>query len=211
MVNGVVSPSLRKPGESPIRTPYASKRDRSVTCQVRNRRCPICGDRFRNTRDLKPHFVACVRRNGNPQGFYWDGTLNESKECRIGRAIAELYCTRDTGGDLNSQTSTSDNSSDDDHHTSNYEPSVSRSDSQSSSSSSRAATPEMRHDSIHYSGAIVQDRAPINHDEGIGVPATGDKQVADGSLDTKQPSVAEQAEALPKTGQVNSLLQHALS
>ena len=211
MVNGVVSPSLRKPGESPIRTPFASKRDPSVSSQVRNRRCPICGDGFRTTRDLKPHFVACVGRNGNPQGFYWDGTLNESEECRIGRAVAELYCTRDTGGNLDSQTSTSDNSSDHDHHTSSYEPSVSRSDNHSSSSPSRAVTPDTRHDRNGYSGATVQNRAPTDHDERNGVSKTGDKQVADRSLETTQPSLAEQAEKLPKTGQVTHFLQYALS
>lgn len=69
----------------------------------------------------------------------------------------------------------------------------------------------MRHDRNHYSGATAQSRAPIDHDEGIGASEMGDKQVADGSLETTQPSVAEQAEAFPKAGQVNRLLQNALS
>ena len=161
--------------------------------------------------ELKHHFVDCVRRNGNPQGFYWDGTLNENEECRIGRAIAELYCTRDGGGDLDSRTSTSDKSSDHGYHTSSYEPSVSRSNSQSSSSPSRAATPNMRHDLNHCTGASFQSRAPTDHDEGNGVSKMGDKQVADRRLETTQPSVAGQAEAFLKTGQVIRFLQYALS
>ena len=157
--------------------------------------------------ELKPHFVACVRRNGNPQGFHWDGTLNENEECRIGRAIAELYCTRDSGWDLDSDTSTSDESSDHDSHTSSYEPSVSRSDSQSSSSPSRKVTNNVRHDSR----ASVQSQAPIAHYEGDGVSKMGDNQVADRSLKIAQTSVEEQAEASLKTRQVIRFLQHGPS
>ena len=206
-----MSPSLRKPGQSPIRSPFVSNRAHSVSLQVRSKRCPICGDGFRRPCELKPHFVACVRRNGNPQGFYWDGTLNENEECRIGRAIAELYCTRDGGRDLDSRTSTSDKSSDHDYHTSSYEPSVSRSDSQSSSFPSRAVPPNMRHDRNHCTGAPFQSRAPTDHEEGNDVSKLGDKQVADRSLETTQRSVAEQAKGFLKTGQVIHFLQYALS
>ena len=197
-----MSPSLLKLGQSPIRSPFASRRKHSVSFRVRDKRCPICGDGFRRPCELKPHFVVCVRRNGNPQGFYWDGTLNENEECRIGRAIAELYCTRDGGGDLDSRTSTSDKSSDHDYHTSSYEPSVSRSDSQSSNSPSRAVTPTMRHDRNHCTGVSFQSRAPTDHDEGNSVSKMGKKQVSDRSLETTQPSVAGQAEAFSKIGQV---------
>ena len=206
-----MSPSLRKPGQSPIRPPFASKRNHSVSLRARNKRCPICGHGFRMPCELKPHFVACVHRNGNPQGFYWDGTLNENEECHIGRAIAELYCTRDGGRDLDSPTSTSDNSSNYDHHMSSYEPSVSRSDSHSSSSPSRAVTPNIRHDRNHNTRASFQIRAPTDHEEGKDVSKIEEKQVADRSLGTTQPSVAEQAEGFPKTGQVICFLQYALS
>ena len=198
----MVSPSLLKPGQSPTTSPFASRRNHSVILRVRDKRCPICGDGFRMPCELKPHFVQCVHRNGNPQGFYWDGTLNENEECRIGRAIAELYCARDGGGDLDTGTLTSEESSDHDYHTSSYEPSVSRSNSQSLSSPSRTVTPNMRHDRNHCTGASFQSRAPTNHDEGNGVSKMGKKQVADRSLETSQPRVAGQAEAFPKTGQV---------
>ena len=210
-VNGVVSPSLLEPGQSPIRSPFVSKKGNSVGFRARDKRCPICGDGFRKPCELKPHFVACVRRNGNPQGFYWDGTLNDNEECRIGRAIAELYCTRDGGGDLDSGTSTSDKTSDHDYHTSSYEPSVSRSDSRSSGPPSRAVAPNRRHDRNHYTGASFQSRAPTNYDEGNGVSKMGDKQIADRSLEITQTSVAEQAEAFPKIVQVISFLQYGLS
>ena len=208
-----MSPSLLKPGQSPIKSPFVSRGDRSVGFRARNKRCPcpICGDRFCRPCELKPHFVVCVRRNGNPQGFYWDGTVNEKEECRIGRAIAELYCTRGGGGDLDSGTPTSDKSSDQDYHTSSYEPSLCRSDSQSSSSPTRAVTPNMRHDRNNCTGASFRGRLPTDHDEGNGVSRVGDKQVADRSLETTQPSVARQAEAFPKLGQVIRSLQYALS
>ena len=206
-VNGVVSPSLLKPGQSPIRSPFVSRKGHSVGSRAKDKRCPICGDGFRMPCELKPHFVVCVCRNGNPQGFYWDGTLNENEECRIGRAIAELYCTRDGGGDLDSGTSTSDKNSDHGYHMSSYEPSVSRSDSQSSSSPSRAVTPNKRHDCNHCTGASFQSRTSTDHDEGNGVSEMGDKQIADRSLEITQTSVAGQAEAFPKTGQVIRFLQ----
>ena len=210
-VNGVVSPSLLKPGQSPIRSPFTSKRDRSVNARVRDQRCPICGDGFRVACELKPHFAACVRRNGNPRGFYWDGTLNENEECRIGRAIAELYCTKGGGVDLESATSTSDKSSDHDYHTSSYEPSVSRSDRRSSDPPSPAVTPNLRHERNHHTGVSCQSRAPTDYDEGNGVSKTGAKQVADRSLETTQPSVVGQAEVVPSPEQVLRFLQHTLS
>ena len=78
-VNGIVSPSRLKPGQSPIKFPEGGK----LTKNYYKNKCLICGDYFSCRDILKTHFVDCVGRNGNPQGFYWNTELD--KEERLGQ------------------------------------------------------------------------------------------------------------------------------
>lgn len=79
-VSGVVFPSKLKRGQSPIKSPYGSTaRNRD---QNRDKTCAICGDCFTTAYRLKCHFIHCVGRNGNPQGYYWNGALDDKR--RIG-------------------------------------------------------------------------------------------------------------------------------
>ena len=176
----------------------------SVNAQARNKRCPICSDYYTRSYLLKKHFVSCVRRNGNPQGYHWDGSLND--EHRIGKEIAELYCTRDAAGDQKLGTSTSDSSSDHDYRTSSYEPSDFSSDSQSSSSYSLAETPSLHHDRNHYTGLSPQCRTRKNHREENEIAKRWDKEVADRSSEAPQINVTERAETLLEAEQVTSSL-----
>lgn len=77
-VNGIVSPSRLKPGQSPIKFPEGGQFTKN---RYRNK-CLICGDFFSCRDRLKTHFVDCVSRNGNPQGFYWNADLD--REERLG-------------------------------------------------------------------------------------------------------------------------------
>ena len=204
-VNGIISQSKLEPGQPPLKTPWARMRDpASVNAQTRNKCCPICSDFYPRSYGLKKHFVCCVRRNGNPQGYRWDGTLNDER--RIGKEIAELYCTRDAAGDQELGTSTSDRGSDHDYRTSSYEPSDFCSDSQSSSSRSLAETPSLHHDRHHYTGASPQCWTRKNHREGNDITKRWDKEVADRSSESPPINVAERAETPWKAEQVNPSL-----
>ena len=37
--------------------------------------CSICGSARKDLKGLRDHFVACVGRNGNPNGACWDDSL----------------------------------------------------------------------------------------------------------------------------------------
>ena len=212
-VNGVVSPSLLEPGQPPVKNPWAGRRKHASInaqdAQVRNGRCPICDDWYPRVVVLKNHFVHCVHRNGNPQGLYWDGRLNDER--RIGKQIAELYCTRVKEWDLDSETSTSDSSSDHSYHTCRYEPSQSCSDNESSSSRSLAATPSSSHDRNYYTGSSPQNWVWTDDGEGNGVSERCDQIVADWDLEPLQISVAGRAERRSEAAQVIRFLRFELS
>lgn len=67
-VNGIVSPSLRAPGEKPL-VPAGAK---SKLTRRRTNFCPICRTDYEIKSEVRSHFVACVGRNGNPKGWRWD-------------------------------------------------------------------------------------------------------------------------------------------
>ena len=71
--NGVITPSKLEPGQAPKSTLRSSRqRPRDGGAQ-----CPICEERFGRTAHLRQHFVACVKKNGNPDGHYWDDMLED--------------------------------------------------------------------------------------------------------------------------------------
>ena len=71
--NGVVTPSKLEPGEAP-RVPSWSKGQQLLKVGAE---CPICGVRFGRNGHLQQHFVACAKKNGNPDGRYWDELLED--------------------------------------------------------------------------------------------------------------------------------------
>ena len=71
--SGIVSASQLKPGQSPSK-PLEFTKLRSAD-RVRNIACPICEGTFVTPYQLQAHFPACVKRNGNPDGLFWDETL----------------------------------------------------------------------------------------------------------------------------------------
>lgn len=179
-VNGVVSPSLLEPGQAPIKSPWVRRRDyASINSRIKNKPCAICGDCFKKSKQLKIHFVLCVHRNGNPQGYYWDGKLNNER--RIGKELAELYCRRAKGWELASETSTSDTSSDGSYHTRSYEPSKSCSDSESSSPRSLAVTSSLRKDRNPDTGSSTQRWTRTDNGEENGLSKRWDQKVATGT------------------------------
>lgn len=211
-VNGVVLPSKLKPGQPPIKSPYRLSKLCLGAATVRNQRCPICADCYAKPGHLKGHFPHCVRRNGNPQGYYWNDTLSDER--RIGAAIAELYCRRDVGGDWDIETSTSDGTSVDTPRTNSYEPSESCNYSQSSSPPSLATTPRSQHDRNDNTGASPQDRTSTDHSFEDTVIETLDDDVADRDdrdVDTLQVGQEERAETPLKAVQVTESLRHGLS
>ena len=64
-VNGVIIPSKVAPGESPAQGGWKDS-DRMVHA------CSICERRFAARHQVKSHMLACVKRNGNPNGVRWD-------------------------------------------------------------------------------------------------------------------------------------------
>lgn len=71
--SGIVFASQLQPGQSPskpIDLPKPRRADR-----VRKVSCPLCGALFATPNHLQGHFPVCVRRNGNPDGLFWDETL----------------------------------------------------------------------------------------------------------------------------------------
>lgn len=199
----MVSPSLLEPGQPPVKSPWVRRDYASVDTRVRNKRCPICGDCFKRNKDLKIHFVLCVHRNGNPQGYYWDGRMNNER-C-IGKEIAELYCRRGKGWELDSETSINGTSSDDSYHTCSYEPSKSCSDSESSSSRSLAVAPSLCKDPNPDTVSSAQRWTHTDNGEGNGLSRRWDQKVADWDLETLQVSVAGRADTTPEAAQVIGL------
>ena len=87
-VDGVVIPSRLPAGKSPsCRTSYRSS-DRHVYP------CSICGRKFIEKGTLRAHFLACVKRNGNPTGARWDSSLDkEARRTSIKRNKNRLDCS----------------------------------------------------------------------------------------------------------------------
>lgn len=210
-VNGVVTPSMLNPGQLPRKSPWASTGHHtsgraSGTVHAGTKRCPICSDCFSGIGVLKTHFIHCVARNGNPQGYCWNDALNDER--RSGRKVAELYCRSNWDVDHGTETSTSDGTSSDDPES--YEPSESSSDSESTTSGSVAVAPSSRHDRNHDTGASLRSRTRIDHSYRDSVTKGGDDEVADRSLDNRHINVDERAETRSKAGNPDSLLWIAL-
>lgn len=204
-VNGVVLPSKLKPDQPPDRSRLGlgTIQDCSrVRTNRRNKECPICGDWYAGISVVKSHFISCVGRNGNPQGYYWDGALNDER--RIGKEIAELYCSRERKKDKGSGNSTSDGSSSHDPPTMSYEPSESC--SQLSSSCSLSPPPSLRHDHNDYIGAspLVRNRTDHGHERGFIEDL--DEEVVDSAIDSPQMGKEGRAETISKAAQVNASL-----
>ena len=71
--SGIVFASQLRPGQSPSKPTDLTKLRRAD--RVRKFSCPICGGLFASPYHLQGHFPVCVRRNGNPDGLFWDETL----------------------------------------------------------------------------------------------------------------------------------------
>ena len=71
--SGVVIASQLQPGSSPSGPIELTKLRRAE--RVRKVSCPICEGLFATPYHLQGHFPVCVRRNGNPDGLFWDETL----------------------------------------------------------------------------------------------------------------------------------------
>ena len=199
-VSGVVLPSTLKPGLSPVK-PYGliEGQIRDGTLR-RNKRCPLCGYCFVQNSQLKSHFLTCARRNGNPQGYYWNGTLNDER--RIGKETGELYCTRDRGEERD-EALTSDRSSRGDPHTVSYEPSTSNPNSQPPSSNSLAVRPGLCHDRNSGTEPSPQIRTGADRGHGAGVIDTSDQELANSAVDSLQTSKEGRAGSPSKAAQVS--------
>lgn len=204
-VNGVVSPSKLKPDQPPIKSRHGLgtiKDCARVRTDRRNKECPICGDWYPGSLVAQDHFISCVGRNGNPQGYYWDGALDDER--RIGKEIAELYCSRGGEKDKDSENSTSDGSSSHDPRTMSYEPSESC--SQASSSCSLSPPPSLRHDRNDYIGVSPLVRTRTDHGHERGAIKDLDEEFVDSAIDSPQVSKEGRAETIPKAAQVNASL-----
>ena len=71
--SGIVFASQLQPGHSPSKPIELTKLRRAE--RVRNVFCPICGAAFATPYHVQSHFPVCVRRNGNPDGLFWDEAL----------------------------------------------------------------------------------------------------------------------------------------
>ena len=148
-------------------------------------------------------------RNGNAQGYCWNGTLDDGR--RTGKERAELYNRRDRGGDQDTETSTSDGSSGDDRHTYSYEPSESCSYSQPSSSLSLAVTPSLRHEPNEYIGASSQTRSRTYLDYDMPSTERMGGNVSYSPVETPQISQEQSTEKSSKATQVIGSLRYRLS
>ena len=73
-VNGVVIPVPQASYEEPLEL---SDNPLNIERQA-NYLCPLCGAEFSQKYEIGPHFVTCVRRNGNPDGVCWDDSLGDT-------------------------------------------------------------------------------------------------------------------------------------
>ena len=174
-VNGVVLPSLLKPGQPPIQV----QKDPHMRGATRKYNCPICGDSFKLKKQVKVHFAPCVHRNGNPHGYHWD---EHKLKRRIAKETDQLYCEKDGGRDQGTKASTSETISSDEFHITSYEPS-------GSCNTSLAKTPRLSHERNDYLGAPPVTRTETEHGFGSVVIELSDEETADMGIDTAQPQV----------------------
>lgn len=76
-VNGTMIPSRRPPNKKPLKpsgTPL-----NTINYPV-NHSCPICGTKYAKKTEVATHFVACVGRNGNPEGRCWDEEFSMARQ-----------------------------------------------------------------------------------------------------------------------------------
>ena len=196
-VNGVVSPSKLKPGQPPIRK-------WQMKDVARNKECPICGDWFPKTDNVKRHFITCVGNNGNPQGYYWNGALNNER--RIGKEVVEMYAGWDEEGDQSTKTSTSDGTSSDDPRTMSYEPSESCNYRHASTSPSQAPESSLSHDPNDYTGAPSQVRTQKDPSHETDVIEILDEELADSAIYVPQVSKEGTAKIISGAAQVSASL-----
>lgn len=75
--NGIVIPSKLLGGQQPLK----ARKTRPINTNAkldpeRNKTCPICGHASSKASNIRPHFIACVKTNGNPTGARWDDNFN---------------------------------------------------------------------------------------------------------------------------------------
>ena len=204
-MNGVVKPSKLRTGQSPITNPWASRRDRDVIkFQKRNKRCPICGDCYTRINRLKNHFIHCVQRNGNPQGFHWNDAPNEGR--RIGNEQAQLYRRKVSRGDHGAESLTPEGSSDDEHQTASYEPSETSRYDRSLNSPSRSVTPSVCPNHNSDDGASPQSGTGTDSDYQGSITAGFDSEITNGYLKPLENRSSCPAEISVKLEQVSSFI-----
>ena len=69
-VNGIASPSKVPHGQRPWAPPPPKKKTNSVYP------CARCAHRCSSSKNVRSHFPACVKRNGNPDGLKWNDAIN---------------------------------------------------------------------------------------------------------------------------------------
>ncbi|KAL9639989.1 MAG: hypothetical protein Q9164_000567 [Protoblastenia rupestris] len=101
-VNGVFSPSKLNQGQSPIKIIPRKGTDDTI----RDKKCPICGSGFARLKHVETHFLACVRKNGNPEAKKWDDGMKRSRkkkeyfEIHHGRGLAGLKMAKSGGAEM---------------------------------------------------------------------------------------------------------------
>ena len=74
-VNGIIIPSkIPQGGQVYKKKPWRG--EEALWVKKARMTCIICGSGCQDKRGLRDHFVACVDRNGNPNGACWDDSLN---------------------------------------------------------------------------------------------------------------------------------------
>ena len=201
-VNGVVIPSLLKPGQPPIQTPYTSGLKKKAPKRRRShgwdKYCLICEDVFNKRDHIKVHFVPCVERNGNPHGYRWDDFL----ERRIGKETSGLHCEKDGGRDQGTKASTSEVVSSNNSHIISYEPSGSCNTTQSLGPRSLALKPRQRHKCNDYTETPTLARTDTDHGSGSAVIELSDEEAADMDITTAQAHVCGSSKMLCRSANV---------
>ena len=69
-VNGIASPSKVPHGQRPWAPPPPGRKNNPIYP------CARCAHRCSFRENVRSHFPACVKRNGNPDGLRWNDTIN---------------------------------------------------------------------------------------------------------------------------------------